>query len=266
MDGAERAGASARPAGARGRRPGARGAHRGRPVGSPRRRRRLQLLPEQEPRRAGRRRRDLHRRRRAIAERARRLRNLGQRAQGRAHRSWLQRAPGRPPGGAAGGQAEAASRAATASGVAWPAAIASCSRPAAGPLEEAPERECVYHLFPVRLAERDQVAPATRAARNRDRDPLLAGTSTASRRCRRLLTAAAASSGRSRWSEQELSLPMFPELTDGELEPWSRRSSRPLEEERRPLREAALDRSAWSASATGARTCCACSPNRRTSR
>jgi dTDP-3-amino-3,4,6-trideoxy-alpha-D-glucose transaminase len=83
-------------------------------------------------------------------------------------------------------------------------------------LAEDPRGECVYHLFPVRVAERAAVRsllaergigtgvhywPAAHlqppfAARSAAAPPLAAAT---------------------RWSEEELSLPMFPELTEAEV-------------------------------------------------
>jgi dTDP-4-amino-4,6-dideoxygalactose transaminase len=85
------------------------------------------------------------------------------------------------------------------------------------PLEERPGRECVYHLFPVRLDRRDVV-----------RDQLARlGVATgihywpAAHRQPPLLSLPSSSAELAtavRWSERELSLPMFPELTDRELE------------------------------------------------
>jgi dTDP-4-amino-4,6-dideoxygalactose transaminase len=83
-------------------------------------------------------------------------------------------------------------------------------------LEEAPERECVYHLFPVRLAERDQVrrrleqrgiATGIHYWPALHRQPPLTPTPRGGSLERALA-----------WSEEELSLPIFPELTDAELE------------------------------------------------
>ena len=64
-----------------------------------------------------------------IAERARRLRNLGQRRHGRARAAGLQRAPGRAPGGAAAGEAGRARRARTPRAGRTPAPIAPCCPP-----------------------------------------------------------------------------------------------------------------------------------------
>ncbi len=84
------------------------------------------------------------------------------------------------------------------------------------PLEEKPGRECVYHLFPIRLGNRDA---ARRALAERGiatgihywpavhRQPPMAS----------LPPSDATLDSAVRWSEEELSLPMFPELTEPEL-------------------------------------------------
>jgi dTDP-4-amino-4,6-dideoxygalactose transaminase len=81
-------------------------------------------------------------------------------------------------------------------------------------LEEDPRGECVYHLFPVRVENRDEVR-AGLAARSIGtgvhywpavhNQPPLAG-------CRRGDVMRA-----EQWSAQELSLPMFPEITEDEV-------------------------------------------------
>jgi dTDP-4-amino-4,6-dideoxygalactose transaminase len=88
--------------------------------------------------------------------------------------------------------------------------------PACRPLQEAPDRECVYHLFPVRLDDRDEVRRQLSQRRiatgihywpAAHRQPPLSQSSPSPAG---LETAV-------RWSEQELSLPMFAELTEHEL-------------------------------------------------
>jgi dTDP-3-amino-3,4,6-trideoxy-alpha-D-glucose transaminase len=85
------------------------------------------------------------------------------------------------------------------------------------PLGEKPERECVYHLFPVRLGDRDAVR---RGLSDRGigsavhywpavhRQPPMASLAPSDAR----LDSAV------RWSETELSLPIFPELTEAEID------------------------------------------------
>ncbi len=85
------------------------------------------------------------------------------------------------------------------------------------PLEEKPGRECVYHLFPIRLGNRDA---ARRALAERGiasgihywpavhRQPPMSS----------LPHSPAALDAAVRWSEEELSLPMFPELTEAEID------------------------------------------------
>lgn len=84
-------------------------------------------------------------------------------------------------------------------------------------LAEQPGRECVYHLFPIRLDNRDA---ARRALAERGiasgvhywpavhRQPPMAS----------LPDAAATLDVAVRWSEQELSLPIFPELSEAEID------------------------------------------------
>ncbi|HSR95307.1 MAG TPA: DegT/DnrJ/EryC1/StrS family aminotransferase [Solirubrobacterales bacterium] len=85
------------------------------------------------------------------------------------------------------------------------------------PLREQPERECVYHLFPVRLADRDSVrqtlsergiATGVHYWPAVHRQPPMAS----------LPSAAGALDSALRWSEEELSLPIFPELSEPELD------------------------------------------------
>jgi dTDP-4-amino-4,6-dideoxygalactose transaminase len=83
-------------------------------------------------------------------------------------------------------------------------------------LDEHPPGECVYHLFPTRVEKRDEVRRAL-AARGVDtavhywpavhRQPPFASSA----------LPASAPEVAVRWSEEELSLPMFPELTAGEV-------------------------------------------------
>ncbi|HEY8809741.1 MAG TPA: DegT/DnrJ/EryC1/StrS family aminotransferase [Solirubrobacterales bacterium] len=85
------------------------------------------------------------------------------------------------------------------------------------PLEEKPGRECVYHLFPIRLGNRDA---ARRALAERGiasgvhywpavhRQPPMAS----------LPPSPATLDSAVRWSEEELSLPMFPELSEAEID------------------------------------------------
>lgn len=85
------------------------------------------------------------------------------------------------------------------------------------PFAERPGRECVYHLFPIRLAERDS---ARQALAERGiatgvhywpavhRQPPMAS----------LPPSGARLDSAVRWSEEELSLPMFPELSESELD------------------------------------------------
>jgi dTDP-4-amino-4,6-dideoxygalactose transaminase len=82
-------------------------------------------------------------------------------------------------------------------------------------LDERPETPCVYHLFPIRLGDRDGAASRLKAAgigtgvhypRSIPDQPALAE-----------LAACDAPEGRD-WAARELSLPMFPELTDPEIE------------------------------------------------
>lgn len=84
------------------------------------------------------------------------------------------------------------------------------------PLEEDPRGECVYHLFPVRLDGRDAVRTllAERGIGSGvhywpavHRQPLFAESPSSQQP---LVNA-------TRWSEEELSLPMFPELTEAEV-------------------------------------------------
>jgi dTDP-3-amino-3,4,6-trideoxy-alpha-D-glucose transaminase len=157
----------------------------------------------------------------AIAERCRRLRNLGQRRKGEHVEAGfnerldeLQAAMLRvklPSLDAANGARRA-----------WAALYREVLPTAARPLQEDRRGECVYHLFPIRVARRDAVKaelhslgvqtgihywPAAHrqlpfaSGRFRQRSDYAPG----------MLTAAV------RWSQEELSLPMFPELTRGEV-------------------------------------------------
>lgn len=84
-------------------------------------------------------------------------------------------------------------------------------------LHEDPRGECVYHLFPVLVARRDEVRARLAEA----------GVATGIHYCPALheqppfadLAAAAQTSlaNASRWSEQEISLPIFPELSEAEV-------------------------------------------------
>jgi dTDP-4-amino-4,6-dideoxygalactose transaminase len=85
------------------------------------------------------------------------------------------------------------------------------------PLAEKPGRECVYHLFPIRLGNRDAArqALAERGIASGihywpavHRQPPMAS----------LTSSEATLDSAVRWSEQELSLPMFPELTEPEID------------------------------------------------
>ena len=179
-------------------------------------RRRVQLLPEQEPRGARRRRRDLHGRRcdRRAQPQAAQSRPA---AQGRASRGRLQRAARRPPGGDAAGQAAASSMPATPSAGArlrlYRELLAGRAAARSPRIRAA---RCVYHLFPVRVADRDAVRASTRPERASatgvhywpavHRQPPFAAP-------RERTVAVTTSSAAVRWSEEELSLPMFAELT-----------------------------------------------------
>jgi len=88
--------------------------------------------------------------------------------------------------------------------------------PGCRPLEEAADRECVYHLFPIRVDDREEirgqlsqqgVATGIHYWPAVHRQPPL-----------RQHASGAGLERAVRWSEQELSLPMFPELTYRELE------------------------------------------------
>ena len=87
--------------------------------------------------------------------------------------------------------------------------------PGLGPLPATADERCVYHLFPIRLAERDLVASELRAR----------GISTGVHYPRALheQPALPALAGihaphASNWAAQELSLPIFPEMTEAELD------------------------------------------------
>jgi dTDP-3-amino-3,4,6-trideoxy-alpha-D-glucose transaminase len=157
----------------------------------------------------------------AIAERCRRLRNLGQRRKGEhvepgfnERLDELQAAMLRlklPTLDAANGARRA-----------WASLYREVLPTAARPIREDSRGECVYHLFPIRVARRDAVKaqlhslgvqtgihywPAAHrqlpfaSGRFRQRSEYAAGN----------LTQAV------RWSQEELSLPMFPELTRAEV-------------------------------------------------
>ena len=89
---------------------------------------------------------------------------------------------------------------------------------AARPLAEDPRGECVYHLFPVRVDDRDEVRrgwPSAGSARGVHYWPALHRPACPSPSCPRpgrdpLANAEA-------WSEEELSLPIFPELSEQEV-------------------------------------------------
>jgi dTDP-3-amino-3,4,6-trideoxy-alpha-D-glucose transaminase len=83
-------------------------------------------------------------------------------------------------------------------------------------LEERPESPCIYHLFPVRTPDREGLAGALAATGMATGvhyplavpdQPALSG-----------LSKAADVPVAREWAAQELSLPLFPELTDGELD------------------------------------------------
>ncbi len=151
-----------------------------------------------------------------IAERARRLRNLGQRQKGEhLDAGFNERLDGMQAallrvklGALEAGNAERRRHATF-----YRELLPSSCRP----LGEAPGRECVYHLFPIRLERRDAVkemlaqrgiATGVHYWPAAHRQPPLRSLPSSSAR----LDVAV------RWSEQELSLPMFPELTEAELE------------------------------------------------
>src|SRR5262249_16951856 len=82
-------------------------------------------------------------------------------------------------------------------------------------LGEHPDAECVYHLFPVRVAEGRGVRaglpgpgprPGLPCGPARPPRPPLRG----------LPSSGAPLPGATRWSEEEVSLPMFPEMSEGE--------------------------------------------------
>lgn len=84
-------------------------------------------------------------------------------------------------------------------------------------LAEQPERECVYHLFPIRVSDRDSARRALSARGIATgvhywpalhRQPPLAS----------LASSAAPLDAALRWSEEEISLPIFPELSEPELD------------------------------------------------
>lgn len=88
---------------------------------------------------------------------------------------------------------------------------------ASRPLVERPGRECVYHLFPIRLGNRDAAreALAERGIASGvhywpavHRQPPMAS----------LPPSSATLDSAVRWSEEELSLPMFPELSEAEID------------------------------------------------
>lgn len=85
------------------------------------------------------------------------------------------------------------------------------------PLGEAPERESACHLFPVRLRERDS---AQRALAERGISTGVHYWPAVHRQAplASLPSAAGALDHAVRWSEEELSLPIFPEMTRSELE------------------------------------------------
>lgn len=85
------------------------------------------------------------------------------------------------------------------------------------PLEAKPGRECVYHLFPIRLKHRDA---ARRALAERGIATGIHYWPAVHRQApmASLSPARAGLDSAVRWSEEELSLPMFPELTEPELE------------------------------------------------
>ena len=96
----------------------------------------------------------------------------------------------------------------------WAAAYRELLPRDCGTLEEDPRGECVYHLFPVRVNNRDEVgarlgergiATGVHYSRAVPDQPPFAGH-------RRVDVQRA-----EQWCEQELSLPMFPELTEDEV-------------------------------------------------
>jgi dTDP-3-amino-3,4,6-trideoxy-alpha-D-glucose transaminase len=84
------------------------------------------------------------------------------------------------------------------------------------PLGQAPDRECVYHLFPVRLQRRDEVR--RRLSRRGIATGIHYRPAVHLQPPLRHLHTGPEPETAVRWSEQVLSLPMFPELTEGELE------------------------------------------------
>ncbi|HEY7151532.1 MAG TPA: DegT/DnrJ/EryC1/StrS family aminotransferase [Solirubrobacterales bacterium] len=173
----------------------------------------------------------------AIAERSRRLRNLGQRRKGEhVEAGFNERLDGVQAAmlriklrGLDSGNAARRERADH-----YREALPDGCRP----LGEDPRSECVYHLFPVRVADRDELAarlermgvrtgvhywpavhrqPPFAAHGPRDRNghgPTYLGTAV-------------------RWSEEELSLPMFAELTPAEVTRVTEAIEEALEEARR---------------------------------
>ena len=152
-----------------------------------------------------------------LAARLRRLRNLGQRDQGRARRGGLQRASGWSPGRAAAGQVDSPGRMERGPPRlrrALPGAArtgrAAC-RGAVG--EPIASTTC----FAARFENRDAVR-LPEQARNRDRrslqpccprSPGVGSRPAAPRRCSAVADA---------WAAEELSLPMHPDLTSDEVE------------------------------------------------
>ena len=98
------------------------------------------------------------------------------------------------------------------------------------PLREHPERPCIYHLFPVRHRSRNRLAALLRDERIQvglhytpavHQHQALAAHFASPRELRLPQSEA--------WAAQELSLPMFPELTDSERERVARACWRALE-------------------------------------
>jgi dTDP-4-amino-4,6-dideoxygalactose transaminase len=149
----------------------------------------------------------------ALAQRARELRNIGQRRKGEhVVAGYNERLDGlqaallrvKLPG----------LEAANASRRRLAAAYRRVLPPEVGLLEERPESPCVYHLFPLRSSDRDGLAAALADA----------GVQTgvhyhpAAHRQPYLEAPAASQPRAEAWAREELSLPMFPTLRDDELE------------------------------------------------
>ena len=204
-----------------------------------------------------------------IAERGRRLRNLGQRRKG-------EHVEPASTSGSTGSRRRCCGSSCRSS-TPWNAArrgtraryTATCSRQAAGRSRRTRAATCVYHLFPVRVADRDDVQRAPAPPRDRapasTTRPALHRQPPLRERCRRPRTgpAATAVGGRARSSRSRCSRSSRrPRSTRSATRPEQQPSTEVRERDARaspstPNRSA----SASSASATGGRTCCGCSPS-----